>query len=317
MPSERKSVVASRRVAACSVVQIDEQKYLSISQASKLLGVSRPTIYARIKAGELKAVRISTNTIRIPLSQLEAQPVRYSPSPKSIRDIEQAKKTMITRDEAIAKYDISQPWFYKKVKGAGIKAMRFGTKAYYPKDEIHRLFFKNSYPDVKEWISSEELAAKFGHTRKYICDQARQFNVPRVRTGRSLMISKLDWDKNVIDVPDLQKHYLTVEQAKKLYHIGQSRFYDEVNAAGLERRRQGREVFFRKTDLDRLFKDKSPKIPEYIRRDYITAKEALAFCHVGQKRFSEDTKAAGATKIRTEGNFVWYNKEELRRIFNL
>ena len=32
-----------------------------------MLGVSHPTIYARIKSGDLLAVQVSPNTIRIPM----------------------------------------------------------------------------------------------------------------------------------------------------------------------------------------------------------------------------------------------------------
>ena len=72
-------------------------------------------------------------------------------------------------------------------------------------------------------------------------------------------------------------------------------------------------------DYDRtcIFKDKSPNIPEEIRRNYVTAKDALKMYHVGQKRFSEETKAANVTKGRTEGNFMWYKKSELDKLFKL
>lgn len=120
-----------------------------------------------------------------------------------------------------------------------------------------------------------------------------------------------------VELPDLEKNYLTVDQARKLYHIGQSTFYDGVNSNNVPRRRQGREVFFPKTELDRIFKDKSPNIPEEIRRNYVTAKDALKMYHVGQKRFSEETKAANVTKVRTEGNFMWYKKSEPDKLFKL
>ncbi len=282
-----------------------------------MLGVSRPTIYARIKSGDLLAVQVSPKTIRIPIEELQAKPVRYAPAPSSIKDIRRAIETMITRDEAMAKYEISQQWFYKKVRAAGIKAMRYGTKAYYPKDAIHKLFFKHTYPEIDDWATSEELAKEFGVSRKTICALARQYDIPRVRTGREQMISRKDWLRHKVELPDLAKNYLTVEQAKQLYHIGQSTFYDGVNSNNIPRRRQGREVYFPKADLDRLFKDKSPKIPEEIRRNYVTAKDALKVYHVGQKRFSEETKAAGVTKIRTEGNFMWYKKSELDKLFKL
>jgi len=196
---------------------------------------------------------------------------------------------MITRDEAIAKYDISEQWFYKKVKNAGIKAMRYGTKAYYPRKDIHKLFFKRKYPEIEDWATSEELAKEFCVSRKTICALARQYDIPRQRTGRTQMISRKDWLLHKVELPDLEKNYMSTEQAKALYHVGASRFYKEVNDNNIPRRRQGREVYFPKSDLDRLFKDKSPNIPEEIRRNYVTAKDALKVYHVGQKRFSEET----------------------------
>ena len=68
-------------------------------------------------------------------------------------------------------------------------------------------------------------------------------------------------------------------------------------------------------ELDRLFKNKTPKIPLEIRRDYIRGQDALKRYHIGQKRFSEMTKAAGVTKIRTKGNYIWYKKSELDTLF--
>jgi excisionase family DNA binding protein len=293
------------------------RRYYSISEAARVFGVSRPTIYARIKSGDLLAVQVSSKSVRIPVEELEAKPIKYAPSPSAIKDIRRAIESMITRDEAIKKYDISQQWFYKKVRKAGIKAMRYGTKAYYPKDAIHKLFFKHKYPEIDDWATSEELAKEFGISRKTICALARQYDIPRQRTGREQMISRKDWLLHKVELPDLEKNYLTVDQARKLYHIGQSTFYDGVNSNNVPRRRQGREVFFPKAELDRIFKDKSPNIPEEIRRNYVTAKDALKMYHVGQKRFSEETKAANVTKVRTEGNFMWYKKSELDKLFKL
>ena len=280
-----------------------------------MLGVSRPTIYSRIRSGELLAVQVAPRTIRIPVEELRAQQVRYAPAPSSIKDIRSALETMMTRDEAIEKYGISQQWFYKKVKAAGIKAMRYGTMVLYPKAAIHKLFYRRRYPEITDWTTSEELAKEFGVGRKTICTLARKYDIPRVRTKRNLLISRKDWFLHRVEMPDLKKNYLTVAQAKKHYHIGPSTFYDGVNANDIPRRRQGREVYYAIADLDRLFKDRSPKIPEEIRRNYVTAGDALRIYRIGQKRFSEETRAAGVTKIRTEGNFVWYKKQELDKLF--
>ena len=57
------------------------------------------------------------------------------------------------------------------------------------------------------------------------------------------------------------------------------------------------------------------KIPDEIRKNYMRSGDALKYYHLGQKRFSEETQAAGVTKVKTEGNYVWYKKDELDRLF--
>lgn len=57
------------------------------------------------------------------------------------------------------------------------------------------------------------------------------------------------------------------------------------------------------------------EIPTEIRKNYMRSGDALKYYHLGQKRFSEETRAAGVTKVRTEGNYVWYKKDELDKLF--
>lgn len=64
-----------------------------------------------------------------------------------------------------------------------------------------------------------------------------------------------------------------------------------------------------------IVQEQEAMIPTEIRRNYIRGCQALKKYHIGQKRFSEMTKAAGVTKVRTEGNFVWYKKSELDTLF--
>ena len=131
-----------------------------------------------------------------------------------------------------------------------------------------------------------------------------------------MLINKEEWDKAKLLRGDLEKNYLTVDQARKLYRIGNKAFYDGVHAAGLEGIRQHNYMYYPKSELDRLFKDKTPKIPPEIRRYYIRRNDAIKHYHIGTKRFTEETEAAGVTKVKTEGHFVWYKKSELDKLFN-
>ena len=107
-----------------------------------------------------------------------------------------------------------------------------------------------------------------------------------------------------------------MDQARARYHLSQKTFYDKVKAAGVVGIRQVRTVYYPIAELDRLFKDKTPKIPVEIRMNYMRSCDALKKYHIGQKRFSDETRAAGVTKVRTEGNYVWYKKSELDALFN-
>lgn len=71
--SATKSVLAFLREAeevGASVELSAEAPFLTPEQVAKQLGISRPTISRRIKAGELKAVKVG-NRNRVPIAEFE------------------------------------------------------------------------------------------------------------------------------------------------------------------------------------------------------------------------------------------------------
>jgi len=282
--------------------------HYSITEAAIFLGVSRPTIYAKIKAGELHAIRIGPRTIRIPADELQISSKRKPDTPVTIED-------PITKDEAIKEFGISETWFYRTIKKKDVISRKAGPTIYYSKSELSPLFKREIYDDITEWYSAEELAEQFGLSRKYINDFARTHKIPRKREGQKLFISKKNWDNARFFKGKLETEYMTVDQAKAHYRIDQQRFYDTVKAENIPRHRDGASVYFAKKDLDRLFSDLSPKIPKEIKRDFIRSGDVLKKYRIGQKRFCEETKVANVTKININGNSVWYKKNELDALF--
>ena len=288
---------------------LGSKTHLSITEAASFLGASRPTVYARIKEGELVPVRFATKTLRIPIEQLMADTAR-SPQP-SKGDF----SSLISKDDALARYEITDTWLYKKLRSEGIRPKIIKGRAFFPKNDLDRLFPPKIDYNPEDWYNADELIKKEGLTRKYISNLIRLKRVPCCRKGKTLLIARTEWDNARVSRGDLTKSYLTVDQARKRYHIGQKTFYDGIHENNIQGIRQGGYVYFSIKELDRLFKDKSPKIPSDIRRNYIRSGDALKKYHIGQKRFSEETQAAGVTKVRTEGNFVWYKKSELDALF--
>lgn len=287
------------------------KEYLSITEAAAFLGITRPTVYARIKEGELVPVRFGTRTLRIPMDQLVANTERL-PQPSN-GDF----STLISKEEALERYEISDTWLYKKIRPEGIRPRIVKGKAFFPKKDLDRLFPPRLVYNAEDWYNADELIEKEGLTRKYITNLVRVKGIPHCRKGKVLLVSRKEWDTARLFRGDIEKNYLTCDQAKKRYHLANKTFYDKIKEAGVTGIRQGNSVYFKISDLDPLFKDKTPKIPPHIRRDYIRRNDAIAHYHVGTKRFTEETEAAGVTRIRTEGNFVWYKKSELDELFKL
>lgn len=286
----------------------DGAKYVSIKAAAFMLGVSRPTIYRRIEAGELHPIKVSSKTVRIAVSELLVG-----------SDLECEENTgdftvPIRVDEALKLYGISRGKFFSAVKKAGIRPKRIKKVDYFPKRNLDVLFPIPPKYDRSEWYSVEELSHMTGMTGKYVRDFVRKYGIKKLRVGQCILINRREWDMKRFTKGQLADEFYTVDQAKKQYHIGQERFYEVVNSAGIERHRDGVFVFYRKDDLDRLFGNGVPKIPAEITDNYVNAKDALKNYHVGQKRFSAETAEHGVEKMKYRG-YMWYKREDLDRIF--
>lgn len=73
MTPPRKSVLAFLReaeMAGASVELTADAPFLTPDEVAKQLGLSRPTISRRIKAGDLKAIKVG-NRNRIPIAEFE------------------------------------------------------------------------------------------------------------------------------------------------------------------------------------------------------------------------------------------------------
>ena len=288
---------------------LSSKTHLSITDAAKYLDVTRPTVYARIRDGELVPVRFGTRTLRIPIEQLLESTKRTTPPSKG--DF----SSVISKEEALVRYDITDAWLYKKLKAEGIRPKIMKGKSYFPRKDLDKLFPPKVTYNPEDWYNAYDLMASEGFTRKFITEFTRRKGVTTRRVGRALLIKKDEWDTARLFRGDIEKNYMTVDQAKKQYHLANKTFYDGINNNGIQGIRQGNYVYFKISDLDRLFKDKTPKIPAGIRQNYMRGVDALKHYHIGQKRFTEETRAAGVEKIRTEGNYVWYKKDDLDRLF--
>ena len=185
------------------------KSHLSITEAARFLGVSRPTLYARINAGELTPLKVSSRTVCIPIEQLTADS-QIQPQP-----IKGDWSILITKAEVLQKYNISESRLMRRMKEEGFRPRIIKGKAFYRKKEVDRLFKPTPVYNKEDWYNADDLMQSEGITRKYISAYVREKKIPVQRDGRLLLISKKDWDRSRLFQGDIEKNYLTVDQAKK------------------------------------------------------------------------------------------------------
>ena len=228
---------------------LSKRAFLSIKETALFLGVSRPTIYRRILNGEYHPIKVSTKTIRIPIQEVLAS-----------TDMEIDKKIgdftlVLNLQDALLRYDTTRTQFYEILSKHNIAVRKRRGIAYYPQKTLDQFLPLRSEFKPDEWYTINEVMKSSGYTRSTIRGICIKANIARVKKDGTLYISKR-WDNHRYSKEDLEKNYMTHKQAILHYRIGNDKFYNFVNESGIQRHRDGNLVYFKKSDLDKLFKKK-------------------------------------------------------------
>ena len=228
---------------------LSKRAFLSIKEAAIYLGVSRPTIYKRIQNGEYNPIRVSAQIIRIPMAEILA-----SIDTTTIRKIGDFS-LVLKVEEAILRYDISRRELYRTIAKHNIAVRKRRGIAYYPQKTLDQFLPLRSEFKPDEWYTIHEVMKSSGYSRSTIRNICLKANIPKVKKDGTLYISKR-WDNHRYTKEDLEKNYMTHKQAVLHYRIGNDKFYNFVNESGIPKHRDGNLVYFKKSDLDKLFKKK-------------------------------------------------------------
>ena len=228
---------------------LSKRAFLSIKEAAIYLGVSRPTIYKRIQNGEYNPIRVSAQIIRIPMAEILA-----SIDTTTIRKIGDFS-LVLKVEEAILRYDISRRELYRTIAKHNIAVRKRRGIAYYPQKTLDQFLPLRSEFKPDEWYTIHEVMKSSGYSRSTIRNICLKANIPKVKKDGTLYISKR-WDSHRYTKEDLEKNYMTHKQAVLHYRIGNDKFYNFVNESGIPKHRDGNLVYFKKSDLDKLFKKK-------------------------------------------------------------
>ncbi|MBQ3188849.1 MAG: helix-turn-helix domain-containing protein [Bacteroidaceae bacterium] len=240
------------------IENVRDKEYLSFAQAGKLLGLSRQAVYNMVKAGNLKASKISSRLSfirRVDIdAMLENRPYKTL-HPKDTVPI----TDFYTTAEIKEKFGVKESWIYEIAKEHNIPRTFNRGRTYWSKKHIDSYFAKKA-PDasITEWYSVAELQEKFGMTLSAIYTFVYKNVIPKRKEGKMVYYSKKHFDiAKGIATPEVPQYY-TIPEAMEKYDLTRDQLYHYVKYHNITRIKVGKYTKILRSELDKFFEP--PKI---------------------------------------------------------
>ena len=240
------------------IENVKDKEYLSFAQAGKLLGLSRQAVYNMVKAGNLKASKISSRLSfirRVDIdAMLENRPYKTL-HPKDTVPI----TDFYTTAEIKEKYGVKESWIYEIAKEHNIPRTFNRGRTYWSKKHIDSYFAKKA-PDasITEWYSVAELQEKFGMTLSAIYTFVYKNVIPKRKEGKMVYYSKKHFDiAKGIATPE-EPQYYTIPEAMEKYSLTRDQLYHYVKYHNITRIKVSKYTKILRSELDKFFEP--PKI---------------------------------------------------------
>lgn len=240
------------------IENVKDKEYLSFAQAGKLLGLSRQAVYNMVKAGNLKASKISSRLSFIRRSDIDAM-LENRPY-KTLHPKDTVPITdFYTTAEIKEKFGVKESWIYEIAKEHNIPRTFNRGRTYWSKKHIDSYFAKKA-PDasITEWYSVAELQEKFGMTLSAIYTFVYKNVIPKRKEGKMVYYSKKHFDiAKGIATPE-EPQYYTIPEAMEKYNLTRDQLYHYVKYHNITRIKVGKYTKILRSELDKFFEP--PKI---------------------------------------------------------
>lgn len=177
---------------------IQAKEILNVRDAAILLNCSKRTVYRLIDEGTLKAANLSERMTRIKkedINQMWLNLRLKERIPKQRKEPEPITE-FYTVSEVESIYKIKYGRLNEIIKRGKIPTTIYNGKLQIAKPHLDR-YFKKIRPDVQnitEWYTVEELQSKYNLTRDQIYNRVSEKQIPKIREGKFVKISKIHFD---------------------------------------------------------------------------------------------------------------------------
>ena len=150
-----------------------DKDFLTLSDAARLMQMSRNTLYKIIRDNEIQIKRFTDRTVRIARADLDkASEGRSTGINTTAPGMTDNLGKWMTREQVMEKYDVTYSWFYSTLKKRGVKTHMIGTLGFY--DRIDTINEEND-PDS---VTTKELIEQVYQFSRIYWKSVKQQNLP-------------------------------------------------------------------------------------------------------------------------------------------
>jgi excisionase family DNA binding protein len=184
----------TRKVISKPFEELKTKAFLSISEASILLGISRRTIYRMLKRNELPFAKAGARTI---LRRSDFESLFELPKALKKRILEKPVKAFYTVKEIESLYSVSYGRLSSIIKEHKIPKTIHNGRLKVSKPHIDKYFSKehDKVKDIEEWYSVKEIIYNYGLSQDQIYSRIHDHSIPKKREGQFLKVSKKHFDE--------------------------------------------------------------------------------------------------------------------------
>lgn len=222
------------------------EQYISIPDYARQLGVSRITVYNRVKSGQIPAKKVGRNYV-ILCSGAEGLAQDAASSGESgahISIAELAKRLGITRIAV-----------YQRIRSGKIPATKAGRNYIISSQDIPHISpapTKIELTHVKNYISIPELAKQLGVSRVDIWQKVKSGRIRAEKIGRNYVIDQQTIGQGVQESDQGSQHlseeYISIPELARQLNVSRITVFNRVKRGEIKAKKIGRNYVIRKSD---------------------------------------------------------------------
>ena len=307
---------------------LGSKEFLTPTEGSLLLGISRATFYRYMRDGTIRAVQLRGKTIvrRKDIDKLFDNP----PSYQTHTEKKQEKREYYTIRQISEKFKVSKKAILHRCEMYNIPKVYQGRNCFFDRAlvDVHFAQLIAEF-DLRDYYTIPQLEEKYKMSHMAVLSFVQRNKIPRITQGRKVYYSKAHIDTLKGERESVDPNYYTYADVMEKYKFSKDQVSYYVHNYGIDSHKQGRYTVINQKEFDRIIKErmetnalakemerrkKQPRIKE-VPVGYVSVQQIAEKYGVSPKYVQAKTRVGKTPKI-VIGHLNYYNEAAIEQLFN-